>query len=141
MSGVRSAVSPEIIPMNTLPPLLLLGLLALSARAAELDDQLPPTSHGKSLKLTWHGEFDGDRLDQSKWEPRPDGKRKGGWWGAEAISLDSEGHLKPQAVRLIFDTDMMGDVDDVGTAAVLHALADQGEVEVRAWICMGGKIP
>lgn len=39
---------------------------------------------------------------------------------------------KPAPVRLIFDTDMMGDVDDVGTAAVLHALADQGEVNVLA---------
>ncbi len=38
----------------------------------------------------------------------------------------------PQPVRLIFDTDMMGDVDDVGTAAVLHALADQGEVKILA---------
>lgn len=37
-----------------------------------------------------------------------------------------------QPVRLIFDTDMMGDVDDVGTVAVLHALADRGELEVLA---------
>ena len=29
-----------------------------------------------------------------------------------------------QPVRLIFDTDMMGDVDDVGTAAVLHVNDD-----------------
>ena len=38
----------------------------------------------------------------------------------------------PQPVRLIFDTDMMGDVDDVGAVAVLHALADQGELEPLA---------
>jgi hypothetical protein len=37
-----------------------------------------------------------------------------------------------QPVRLVFDTDMMGDVDDVGTAAALHALADQGEVKILA---------
>ena len=37
-----------------------------------------------------------------------------------------------QPVPLIFDTDMMGDVDDVGTAAVLHALADQGEARILA---------
>lgn len=44
---------------------------------------------------------------------------------------------EPQPVRLIFDTDMMGDVDDVGTAAVLHALADQGEVKILAMgICV-----
>jgi hypothetical protein len=55
--------------MKTLPPLLLLGLLALSARGTEPDDQLSPAPHGKSLKLIWHDEFHGDRLDESKWEP------------------------------------------------------------------------
>ncbi len=35
-------------------------------------------------------------------------------------------------VRLIFDTDIQGDVDDVGTVALLHALADLGEVELLA---------
>jgi inosine-uridine nucleoside N-ribohydrolase len=45
-----------------------------------------------------------------------------------------------QPDRLIFDTDMMGDVDDVGTTAVLHALADQGEVEILA-MGLSGKNP
>jgi hypothetical protein len=35
-------------------------------------------------------------------------------------------------VRLIFDTDIQGDADDVGTVAVLHALADRGEAEILA---------
>ncbi len=35
-------------------------------------------------------------------------------------------------VRLIFDTDIQGDVDDVGTVTLLHALADRGEVELLA---------
>ncbi len=43
-------------------------------------------------------------------------------------------------VRLIFDTDMMGDVDDVGTVAVLHALADRREVDVLA-MGLSGKNP
>lgn len=47
---------------------------------------------------------------------------------------------EPQPVHLIFDTDMMGDVDDVGTAAVLHALADQGEVQILA-MGLSGKNP
>lgn len=33
-------------------------------------------------------------------------------------------------VRLIFDTDLESDVDDVGAVAVLHALADLGEVTI-----------
>ncbi|MCH5374454.1 MAG: nucleoside hydrolase [Planctomycetes bacterium] len=50
-----------------------------------------------------------------------------------SIAITSAASADPsQAVRMIFDTDMMGDVDDVGTVAVLHALADQGKVDVLA---------
>jgi hypothetical protein len=35
-------------------------------------------------------------------------------------------------VRVIFDTDMDTDVDDVGALAILHAMADHGEVTVLA---------
>ena len=35
-------------------------------------------------------------------------------------------------VRIIFDTDMASDVDDVGALASLHALADLGEAEILA---------
>jgi len=34
--------------------------------------------------------------------------------------------------RVIFDTDIQGDVDDVGAVAMLHALADAGEAELLA---------
>ena len=37
-------------------------------------------------------------------------------------------------VRLIFDTDLESDVDDVGALAVLHALADRGECTVLATV-------
>jgi beta-glucanase (GH16 family) len=43
--------------------------------------------------LVWHDEFDGDKLDETKWVYRPDGERKGGWWSRKAISLDGQGHL------------------------------------------------
>jgi inosine-uridine nucleoside N-ribohydrolase len=33
-------------------------------------------------------------------------------------------------VKVIFDTDMQSDVDDIGAMAVLHALADRGEIEI-----------
>lgn len=38
----------------------------------------------------------------------------------------------PAPVRIVFDTDIMGDVDDVGSVAALHALADRGEVKILA---------
>jgi inosine-uridine nucleoside N-ribohydrolase len=37
-----------------------------------------------------------------------------------------------EPVRVIFDTDIMGDVDDVGAVAVLHALAARGEAQILA---------
>jgi purine nucleosidase len=37
-------------------------------------------------------------------------------------------------VKIIFDTDMAGDVDDVGALALLHALENRGEAEILA--CM-----
>jgi hypothetical protein len=41
-------------------------------------------------------------------------------------------------VPVIFDTDMMGDVDDVGATAVLHALARRGEAKILAMgVCVG----
>ncbi len=57
-----------------------------------------------------------------------------------ALSTALLGADGPQPVRLIFDTDMMGDVDDVGTVAVLHALADEDEVKLLA-MGMSGKNP
>jgi len=41
----------------------------------------------------------------------------------------------PPAVKVIFDTDMDSDCDDVGALAMLHALADRGEAEILATIC------
>src|SRR6188508_472748 len=35
-------------------------------------------------------------------------------------------------LKVIFDTDMDGDNDDVAAAAILHALADEGRVEILA---------
>ena len=43
-------------------------------------------------------------------------------------------HGKGQAVPVIFDTDIGGDFDDVGAMAMLHALADRGEVEILATV-------
>ena len=49
------------------------------------------------------------------------------------LSVDSLAAApKPTPVPVIFDTDIMGDVDDVGAVAVLHALADLGEAEILA---------
>jgi purine nucleosidase len=42
------------------------------------------------------------------------------------------GRAAEPPVKVIFDTDMASDVDDVGALAILHALADLGEAEILA---------
>jgi beta-glucanase (GH16 family) len=53
---------------------------------------LPPAPEGKTWKLVWHDEFEGATLDETKWDV-PEGRRKGGWWSRQAISLDGKGNL------------------------------------------------
>ena len=47
-------------------------------------------------------------------------------------NLLAEGAEKMQSKKVIFETDMCTDVDDVGALAMLHALADVGEAEILA---------
>jgi inosine-uridine nucleoside N-ribohydrolase len=42
------------------------------------------------------------------------------------------------STRLILDTDLSSDVDDAGAVAVLHALADQGKVQILAMMISSG---
>ena len=80
--------------MKIVLPILVFGLLAGSAKAADSDDQLPPPSEGKTWKLVWHDEFDGDKLDDSKWDV-PDHKRRDGWlhWDGYGKEHKSEGKV------------------------------------------------
>ena len=48
------------------------------------------------------------------------------------FNLLAEGAEKMNQKKVIFETDMSTDVDDVGALAVLHALADSGEAEILA---------
>ncbi|MEZ0263647.1 MAG: nucleoside hydrolase [Phycisphaerae bacterium] len=49
-----------------------------------------------------------------------------------SLALASAALAAPSPVKLIFDTDMDSDCDDVGALGMLHALADRGEVEILA---------
>ena len=84
--------------MKTLNPLVALLIFAFvpclaRGQQKEAKDQLPPAPEGKTWKMVWHDEFDGDKLDETKWQVPPDGKRRDGWWMRKAISLDGNGHL------------------------------------------------
>ena len=67
-------------------------LAASAARTAEPEDRLPAPPEGKAWKLVWQDEFNGDKLDGSKWEV-PEIQRRDGWWSPKAVSLDGRGHL------------------------------------------------
>lgn len=47
-------------------------------------------------------------------------------------ALDARAQDTTESVPIIFDSDMGPDYDDVGAIALLHALADSGEVEILA---------
>jgi hypothetical protein len=49
-----------------------------------------------------------------------------------AFAMPTTSLIAREPVRVIFDTDIEADVDDVGAVAVLHALADQGEAKILA---------
>jgi alpha-L-fucosidase len=54
---------------------------------------LPPVAEGKSWKLAWSDEFEGAKIDQSKWEIMGDWKRRGAYWVKEDSYLDGKGNL------------------------------------------------
>jgi beta-glucanase (GH16 family) len=78
--------------MKILLPLILLGLLSHPMQAWGADDQLPTAPQGRTWKMVWHDEFDGDRLDETKWDV-PNNRRRDGWWSPKAVSLDGKGRL------------------------------------------------
>ncbi len=71
----------------------ILSAILAEAMAAEPADELPPPPEGKAWKLVWHDEFDGNKLDESKWDVPPDGKRRDAWWMRKAVRLDGQGRL------------------------------------------------
>ena len=64
-----------------------------ASRPVEPKDALPAAPQAKVWKLVWRDEFDGAKLDESKWHSAEEGKRHDGWWSREAISCDGKGHL------------------------------------------------
>ena len=55
-------------------------------------------------------------------------------FAATACTIALAGMAVAAPVKVIFDTDMLTDFDDVGALACLHALADAGECEILATV-------
>ena len=62
-------------------------------------DYLPKLPAGKKFKLAWHDEFNGKKLDRTKWRIRKAGPRKGGYWMDETITLDGKGNLVIKTIK------------------------------------------
>jgi hypothetical protein len=59
--------------------------------------------------------------------------------GAISPAAEAPRETSPLRPRVIFDTDMGSDCDDAGALAVLHALADAGELEILGVIFSSGR--
>jgi len=65
-----------------------------AGRKPDLSKQfLPPAGAGKKWRLFWHDEFDGKKIDESKWEIIGDWKRRDGYWVKADSYLDGNGQL------------------------------------------------
>ncbi|HVV00694.1 MAG TPA: hypothetical protein VHH88_04985, partial [Verrucomicrobiae bacterium] len=76
--------------------LALLGpALELSAhgQSAATNEFLPAPPAGKQWKLIWHDEFDGQKLDETKWNRLGDWKRRDGYWVKADAGLSGNGTL------------------------------------------------
>jgi len=71
------------------------ALIALSVAGPiwSADEFLPPLPAGQRWQLAWSDEFEGDAVDQSKWEICGDWKRRDGYWVKEDAYVDGKGHL------------------------------------------------
>jgi beta-glucanase (GH16 family) len=57
---------------------------------------LPPLPAGKTWKLAWSDEFDGAKIDATKWEvfgEKGDQRRRDGYWVKDDAYLDGKGNL------------------------------------------------
>jgi beta-glucanase (GH16 family) len=78
-------------PLRFLPLLAAAPIFAFAAPLPQTD-ALPPPPQGKTWKLAWSDEFEGTKLDESRWDV-PEYHRRGGWWSRKAVSLDGKGRL------------------------------------------------
>jgi beta-glucanase (GH16 family) len=67
-----------------------ISLRTLAESPAEFMPAAPP---GKEWKLVWRDEFDGAKLDESKWNRLGDAKRRDGFWIKDDAFLNGKGQL------------------------------------------------
>jgi len=76
--------------------LALIGPVALSGYAADNPagkEFFPALPAGKTWTLIWHDEFEGEKLNESKWNRLGDWKRRDGYWVKDDAYLNGKGAL------------------------------------------------
>ena len=112
------------LPSRITSPCLVVIALTWSGALQAASEFLPPLPAGQSWELAWSDEFEGDRIDQSKWDVMGDWKRRDGFWVKEDAYLDGQGNL-------ILRTKKDGDRYTSG------AIRTRGKFEHRYgyWVC------
>lgn len=57
------------------------------------------------------------------------------------FSCQKDDQSAHQPIKIIFDTDMGSDCDDVGALALLHAYADEGKADIVGCVYSSGRVP
>ena len=96
-------MKPFIIPLIILA-VLIIGTVMFFLFSQHPAPALPGETReieGRTYRLTFYDDFDGDRLDRAKWSCCPEWKRGniGGYWSDKCTSLDGNGHLVLTALK------------------------------------------
>ena len=78
---------------SILAALLLTAMPLCWAQTSAPKDSLPPPPAGKDWKLVWQDEFEGTKLDETKWNQLGDWKRRDGFWVKDGAYLSGKGTL------------------------------------------------
>jgi beta-glucanase (GH16 family) len=77
---------------NSVAATLLFSATVL-VRAEAAEPVLPPAPSGQQWEMIWHDEFDGAKLDETKWNRLGDSKRRDGFWIKDDAYLSGHGTL------------------------------------------------
>jgi len=70
------------------------GMVFLGIRMAAVSGEfLPPPPDGKEWKLAWSDEFDGEKLDETRWNRLGDSPRRDGYWVKDDAYVNGTGSL------------------------------------------------
>jgi beta-glucanase (GH16 family) len=82
-----------LVTLSIVLPPLVIQANAQAATTTNHEEFLPPAPQGQQWRLTWHDEFEGDQLDESKWNRLGDWKRRDGYWVQDDAYLSGKGTL------------------------------------------------